>query len=160
MKKDRESASAGKPPQGDASAAAPASRWASLVPWLALPIGIAFALLFARRPDVVGLMHDDGVYLSMAREISAGRGPVDGHVPEPARTARFPPLHPLVLAVESGLLGVPAQGLADVHRLIACNAVWVQSQSVRRSVENTLDRHGLEANGITDGAKGGAGLPH
>jgi hypothetical protein len=125
MKKDRDSASAGKPPQGDASAAAPAGRWASLVPWLALPIGIALALLFARRPDVAGLMHDDGVYLSMAREISAGHGPVDGHVPAPVRTARFPPLHPLVLALESALLGVPAQGLANVHRLIAFNAVWV-----------------------------------
>src|SRR5262245_34547789 len=121
MKKDRDSASAGKPPQGDAPAPALPSRWARRVPWIALPFGIALALLLARRPDVVGLMHDDGVYLAMAREIAAGHGPVDGHVPESLRTARFPPLHPLVLALESALVGARGPGLDGVHRLVACN---------------------------------------
>jgi len=125
MNKDRDSASAGGPPQGDAPTPAHIGRRASLVPWIALPFGVALALLLARRPDVAGLMHDDGVYLSMAREIAAGRGPVDGHAPAEVRTARFPPLHPLALALESALLGAQGPGLANVHRLVAANAAWM-----------------------------------
>ena len=125
MKKDRDSASAGGPPQGDAPTPARIGRRARLVPWIALPFGVALALLLARRPDVAGLMHDDGVYLSMAREIAAGRGPVDGHAPPEVRTARFPPLHPAALALESALLGAQGPGLANVHRLVAANAAWM-----------------------------------
>src|SRR5258705_12722485 len=104
MKKDRDSASAGGPPQGDAPTPARIGRRASLVPWIALPFGVALALLLARRPDVVGLMHDDGVYLSMAREIAAGGGPGDGHPPAGVRTGRLPPLPPLPPGVQAGLL--------------------------------------------------------
>src|SRR5258705_7579290 len=102
MKKDRDSASAGGPPQGDAPTPARIGRRASLVPWIALPFGVALALLLARRPDVVGLMHDDGVYLSMAREIAAGRGPVDRPAPAGGRTARLPPPPPLPPVLQSG----------------------------------------------------------
>jgi hypothetical protein len=115
MKTTRDSASALRPSQGGAS----------LVPWIALPYGIVLALLLARQPDMVGLLHDDGVYLSMAREIAAGHGPVDGHAPIVAPSTRFPPLHPLVLAVESELLGAAGPGLAGAHRLVAMNALWL-----------------------------------
>lgn len=95
------------------------------MPWIALPYGIVLALLLARQPDMVGLFHDDGVYLSMAREIAAGRGPVDGHMPESAPRTRFPPLHPIVLAAESALLGAGGPGLSGTHRLIPLNALWL-----------------------------------
>jgi hypothetical protein len=61
----------------------------------------------------------------MAREIAAGHGPVDGHAPAAAPPTRFPPLHPLVLAVESALVGAGGPGLTNVHRLIAMNALWL-----------------------------------
>jgi len=131
MKTTRDSASERSPSQGAEEAgrregrSARAGRFASLVPWIALPYGIVFALLFARQPDMVGLLHDDGVYVSMAREIAAGHGPVDGHAPPAAPQTRFPPLHPLVLAAESALVGAGGPGLAGVHRLIAMNALWL-----------------------------------
>jgi hypothetical protein len=131
MKTIRDSPSAIRPSQGAQEAGrsdrgrASAGRFASLVPWIALPYGIVVALLLARQPDMVGLLHDDGVYVSMAREIAAGHGPVDGHAPPTAPQTRFPPLHPLVLAAESALVGAGGPGLAGAHRLIAMNALWL-----------------------------------
>lgn len=125
------SASQGAIEEGPTAEVAPSRRFrplasfATLVPWIALPYGIVVALLLARQPDMVGLLHDDGVYLSMAREIAAGDGPVDGHMPASAPNTRFPPLHPLVLAVESALVGAGGPGLEGTHRLIAMNALWL-----------------------------------
>jgi hypothetical protein len=97
-------------------------RW---LPWIAVPYACALALLLARQPDVVGAVHDDGVYLSMARSIEQGLGPVDGHLGADARTNRFPPAFPLVLALARPLLGVERDGLGGVHRLVALNGLWL-----------------------------------
>jgi len=110
------------PPQG---AFRPESALARRLPWIAAPYAFALLLLLARQPDVVGLMYDDGIYLSMARSIEQGEGPVDGHTLERARTARFPPLHPLLLAVARPLLGVARDGVEGVSRLVALNAIWL-----------------------------------
>jgi hypothetical protein len=131
MKTTRDSPSAMRASQGASEAGRSsgpigrADRFASLVPWIALPYGVVVALLLARQPDMAGLLHDDGVYLSMAREIAAGHGPIDGHAPASAPGTRFPPLHPLVLAAGSALVGAGGPGLTNVHRLIAMNALWL-----------------------------------
>ncbi len=98
------------------------ARW---LPWVALPYAVAVVCLLLRQPDVVGLLHDDGVYYSMARSIERGAGPVDGHMVESARTNRFPALFPALLATAAEPLRVARDGLGGVHRLVALNGVWL-----------------------------------
>jgi hypothetical protein len=122
MKKGGDSREGTQGSQGAFPRTSAAARW---LPWLALPYGIALVLLLARQSDVAGLLHDDGVYLSMARSIERGLGPVDGHMLEGARTSRFPPLYPATLALARTPLGVGSDGLDGVHRLVALNGAWL-----------------------------------
>lgn len=92
-------------------------------PWLALPYGIALVLLLGRQADLPGLLHDDAVYVAMARGIEQGLGPVDTHLGEDARTARFPPLYPALLAATRAPLQIDAGGVAGSHRWVALNGV-------------------------------------
>lgn len=111
-------------PTGGAARAA-GSRWRSrwLVLLLALPYSVAAIVLLARQADLPGLLHDDGVYVAMARGIEQGLGPVDTHLGADARTARFPPLYPTLLAASRSLLGVGADGVAASHRWVALNGL-------------------------------------
>jgi hypothetical protein len=110
---------------GSQGAVARASRSARWLPWIALLYALALVVLLSRRADVVGLIHDDGVYLSMARSIEHGLGPVDGHGLPSARVARYPALQPLVLAAARPLLGVASEGVDGARRLVALNGLWL-----------------------------------
>lgn len=95
-----------------------AARW---LPWLALPYAIALMSLLSRQADLPGLLHDDGVYVAMARGIEQGFGPVDTHQGADARTARFPPVYPALLAATRVVLGVGTDGVLNSHRWVALN---------------------------------------
>lgn len=117
-----DSAESGRESQGACRRREIAARW---LPWIAVPFGIALTFALLQRPDLVGFLHDDGVYVSMARSIAAGEGPVDGHMLATARTNRFPPLHPLALAGAGELLGVAREGVHRAAVLVALNATWL-----------------------------------
>jgi hypothetical protein len=109
---------------GDASqGAVPRRGGARWLPWIALPYALALALALSRQADLPGLLHDDGVYVAMARGIEQGLGPVDTHQGADARAARFPPLYPALLAATRSLLGVDADGVAGSHRWVALNGL-------------------------------------
>jgi hypothetical protein len=99
-----------------------AARW---LPLVAIPYALVVCLLLARQADLPGLLHDDGVYVAMARGIEQGHGPVDTHLGPDARTARFPPLYPLVLAATRSLLGVAPDGLDGSRRWVALNGLFL-----------------------------------
>ncbi len=94
---------------------------ARLLPWLALPYSFVLIVMLARQADLPGLLHDDGVYVAMARGIEQGIGPVDTHLGADARTARFPPLYPALLAATRTPLHVDAGGVVGSHRWVALN---------------------------------------
>ena len=121
MDEGDDSAGAGSGSQGAIRRGAIA-RW---LPLLALPFAIALAWLLTDRADLAGVMHDDGVYRSMARSIEHGLGPVDDHLVPDARGARFPAFHPLLLALERSLVGAARDSTDGVRRLIAANALWL-----------------------------------
>ncbi|MBL8843858.1 MAG: hypothetical protein JNL90_20215 [Planctomycetes bacterium] len=111
-------ASQGAFPRGVLARLAP---WCA--PWLALPYGFALFLLLGRQADLPGLLHDDAVYVAMARGIEQGLGPVDTHLGDDARTARFPPLYPALLAATRAPLGIDRGGVAGSYRWVALNGV-------------------------------------
>jgi hypothetical protein len=65
-----------------------------------LVIGVVVALLLTRTlsPDIVGLFHDDGVYLSVARSLATGGGYVVADIPGQPYESKYPPLLPMLLA--------------------------------------------------------------
>jgi len=120
---ERETDSAGA--WGASQGAIPSRRAARWLPLLALPYALLVAWLLARQADLPGLLHDDGVYVAMARGIEQGLGPIDTHLGADARTARFPPLYPLVLAATRRLLGVAPDGVAGSSRWVALNGLFL-----------------------------------
>ena len=121
MEKGADSAGGGDASQG----AVPKSALARVAPWLALPYAIALATLLLRQGELPGLLHDDAIYVAMARGIEQGVGPIDTHLVEGARSARFPPLYPAVLAATRAPLGVAEEGVAGTSRWIALNGLFL-----------------------------------
>lgn len=79
---------------GDSPAAGPDKAWPFLLLGLLLfAVGVA-----AWRPIPVGVWHDDGVYMLVAKAIAEGKGLVYAGVVGTPPAAKFPPLYPAVLA--------------------------------------------------------------
>lgn len=121
MEKGADSAGAGDASQG----AVPKSALARVAPWLALPYAIALVALLLRQGELPGLLHDDAIYVAMARGIEQGVGPIDTHLVDGARSARFPPLYPAVLAATRAPLGVAPEGVAGTARWVALNGLFL-----------------------------------
>lgn len=70
---------------------------------MALALGVLALLL--HRSLVPGILHDDGVYLLLARALAEGHGYVYLGVPGHPPAAKFPPLYPTLLALYWTLTG-------------------------------------------------------
>ncbi|HSM12840.1 MAG TPA: hypothetical protein VLA66_02135 [Thermoanaerobaculia bacterium] len=65
---------------------------------IVIVVAWAIAAALSAHPEVAGLRHDDGIYLSTAKSLAEGRGYRLIHLPgEPAQT-KYPPLFPMLLA--------------------------------------------------------------
>ncbi len=85
-------------------------------PWVGAPVALAVGALalLLYRPLAPGILHDDGVYLMLARGLAEGHGYVYHGVPGNPPGAKFPPLYSAVLALYWTVTG---GDLAAVSRL-------------------------------------------
>lgn len=75
--------------------------------------------VWAFHPYPVGIFHDDGVYLILARALATGRGYRYLHIPGAPVATHYPPGYPLVLA---GLLRLTPDFPRNVELLLLVNA--------------------------------------
>ena len=80
--------------------------------WVALAVGVLALLLY--QPLSPGILHDDGVYLMLARGVAEGHGYVYHGVPGTPPGAKFPPIYSALLALYWTVTG---GDLAAVSRL-------------------------------------------
>jgi hypothetical protein len=73
------------------------TRLETRAPLIASVVAIATALL-ASTPDLIGVFHDDGIYLLTAQALATGDGFVYASLPGAPAAIHYPPLWPLLLA--------------------------------------------------------------
>jgi len=96
-------------------------RPAWLVPALVGVLAAAVAW-WASAPYIVGVFHDDGVYLLLAKAIATGRGFEYLQLPGSPAATHYPPLYPLALAAVWRILpGFPE----NIPAMLALNAVCI-----------------------------------
>ncbi|MEO5814902.1 MAG: hypothetical protein ABIT20_06445 [Gemmatimonadaceae bacterium] len=77
---------------------------------------------WASVPYMVGVLHDDGIYLLLARSIASGHGFHYSHLVGAPAATHYPPLYPLFLA---GALRFAPTFPANVSFLLGLNAVLI-----------------------------------
>lgn len=117
------------------------------LPWEG-PLAFLLALLGA-RPEAVGQLGDDALYLAMARGLARGEGLTLDVLPGAPSSAKFPPLYPALLAP---LTGAEGPGPLGIWLVLGLNALlW--GLAVHR-----LLHHLLPALGVPAGRRAAAGL--
>src|SRR5215470_12360742 len=81
----------------------------SLPPWFG-PVAFLCASAFyvtaiLLSPPLVGLYHDDGIYIGSALSLARGDGYRIPHLPGSPLQAKYPPLYPLVLLPIAWIIG-------------------------------------------------------
>lgn len=71
--------------------------WVRIAPALVVALVLAVGV-WAMQPYPVGIFHDDGVYLILARSLATGEGYRYLHIPGAPLATHYPPGYPLVLA--------------------------------------------------------------
>lgn len=126
----------------DSSRTASASRFGilrsanAIAPLLAAAITLAITVAIV-SPYPVGIFHDDGVYLILARSIANGDGYRYLHLPGAPIAAHYPPAYPIFLAL---LSKVGPSLNANVTVLLLANAalLGVATWALARFVNETL----------------------
>ncbi|MDB4912926.1 MAG: hypothetical protein JWM95_570 [Gemmatimonadetes bacterium] len=90
-----------------------------LLPALTFVIATAIAL-WAAAPYTVGVFHDDGIYVLLAKSIAEGNGFHHSHLVGNPAAIHYPPLYPLLLAA---FWRVAPDFPANVSRLLSLNAL-------------------------------------
>lgn len=117
------------------------------LPWEG-PLASLLALLGA-RPEALGQLGDDALYLAMARGLARGEGLTLDVLPGAPSSAKFPPLYPALLAP---LTGAEGPGPTGIWLILGLNALlW--GLSVHR-----LLHHLLTALGVPAGRRAATGL--
>jgi hypothetical protein len=138
---------------------APAAR---ILPWLAAVL-VAAVAWWASRPYAVGVFHDDGVYVILAKSIATGQGFRFLHLPGAPAATHYPPGYPLLLAavwrvmpsfpenvsaflfVNALLLGATALGVARfAERVLG----WPRAGAVMAAIAATLSTPLLMLSGL------------
>ena len=68
-----------------------------LAPWLAAGLVLSVAV-WASQPYPVGVFHDDGVYVVLAKALAGGEGLRYVHLPDAPQATHYPPGYPYMLA--------------------------------------------------------------
>ena len=109
--------------------AAPASRVGALR-WV-VPVLVAIVAIWvaewAAATYVVGVFHDDGVYVLLARAIASGHGFHYTQLPGAPAATHYPPLYPLVLATA---WRIAPDFPHNLHTLLALNSLFVGAAAV------------------------------
>src|SRR6185312_2906011 len=80
----------------------------------------AAAAWWASRPYPVGVFHDDGVYVILAKALATGHGYRYLHLPGAPAATHYPPMYPLLLA---GLWRIAPNFPANVSLFLFANAL-------------------------------------
>jgi hypothetical protein len=73
-------------------------RLEKLAPWL-VGGGVLAVALWAAQPYAVGVFHDDGVYVTLAKSLATGEGLRYLNLPGAPLATHYPPVYPMLLAV-------------------------------------------------------------
>jgi len=84
-------------------------------------LAVVAIALWAARPYAVGVYHDDGVYVILAKALATGQGYRFLHLPGAPVAAHYPPGYPLVLAL---LWRIVPRFPANVMLFLFANAVF------------------------------------